>query len=221
MLTELRTNEQYGSPEEERYQPSGRDQLRKTIADWKKHPACSVAEHMAWYALQVRTRFEKVVARNLQGKGYEEFLPVYRRTSRWSDRTKKIELPLFPGYVFCRFDPSDRLPILTIPGVIAVVGFGKKIVPVDDSELNAIRALSKSGTHYEPWPFLEAGQRVRVDEGPLAGIEGIVMEFKNRCRLVISLNILQRSVAVEIDRGCLKPRPKLVDQTNLAQAAST
>jgi transcription antitermination factor NusG len=158
-----------------------------------------------WYALHVRTRFEKVVARNLKGKGYEEFLPLFSRTSRWSDRTKQIELPLFPGYVFCRFNPAHRLPILTTPGVNAIVGMGKSILPVEEQELENIRSVLKSNSLFEPWPFLEVGQRVRVEYGPLAGTEGIVTMLKNTCRLVISINLLQRSVAVEIDRDCLKP----------------
>src|SRR5215510_15103792 len=160
-------------------------------------------ERTHWYALYVKTRFEKVVAKNLRGKGYEEFLPLYRRTSRWSDRLKEIEFPLFTGYVFCKFNPFDRLPILTIPGVNAIVGFGKNFIAVDEGELNAIRIVLKSGTYCEPWPFLQVGQRVRVEYGPLAGTEGLVLMFKNSCRLVISINMLQRSVAVEIDRDCL------------------
>jgi len=167
-----------------------------------------------WYALYVRTRFEKVVARNLRGKGYEEFLPLYRRASRWSDRIKEIEFPLFPGYVFCRFNPFDRLPILTIPGVNAVVGFGKNFIPVDENELNAIRAVLKSGTHCEPWPFMQVGQRVRVEHGPLAGTEGLVLMLKKSYRLVISINMLQRSVAVEIDRDCLTPLSKATRQSD-------
>ncbi len=162
-------------------------------------------ESSLWYALHVRTRFEKVVARNLQNKGYEQFLPLYRRSSRWSDRVKEIELPLFPGYVFCRFDPTNRLPVLTIPGVNAIVGIGKTLMPVEESELNAVRAVLQSDTYCEPWPFLEVGQHVQVEHGPLAGTRGIVMMVKNTCRLVISVNMLQRSVAVEIDRDCLKP----------------
>jgi len=162
-------------------------------------------EGMLWYALNVRTRFEKVVARNLRGKGYEEFLPTYTRSSRWSDRVKQIELPLFPGYVFCRFNPHDRLPILTIPGVNAVVGFGKTFMPVQESELHSVRAVVQSGVFCEPWPYVEVGQRVVVERGPLAGTEGLVTMVKNTYRLVISVNMLQRSVAVEIDRDCLKP----------------
>jgi transcription antitermination factor NusG len=162
-------------------------------------------EGTLWYALHVRTRFEKVVAKNLRAKGYEEFLPTYRRSSRWSDRTKQIELPLFPGYVFCRFNLLERLPILTIPGVNSVVGIGKALVAVDPSELDAVRTVLESNAFCEPWPYLAVGQRVYVEYGPLVGTEGIVMMHKNSFRLVISINLLQRSVSVEIDRDCLKP----------------
>jgi transcription antitermination factor NusG len=162
---------------------------------------------LGWYALHVRRRFEKVVAGMLRNKGYEGFLPVYRRERRWSDRIKQIELPLFPGYVFCKFDLSTRLQILTIPGVNAVVGFGKKIMPIDESELEAVRNLLKSGQFCEPTPFIGVGNRVRVESGPLAGAEGFVINVKNALRLVISITMLQRSVAVEIDRVCLRAIP--------------
>lgn len=165
----------------------------------------SAEEGTLWFALHVRTRFERAVARNLRGKGYEEFLPLFRRTSQWSDRKKEIELPLFPGYVFCRFNPHHRLPILMIPGVNSVVGIGKTLMPVEERELDAIRAVLQSNAYCEPWPYLQVGQLVRVERGPLAGSEGIVTVMKNTCRLVISINLLQRSVAVEIDRECLTP----------------
>ena len=165
----------------------------------------SAEEGTLWYALHVKTRFEKVVSRNLRGKGYDEFLPLYRRTSRWSDRTKQIELPLFPGYVFCRFNPAHRLPILTIPGVNTIVGIGKILMPVEESEIANIRTVLESDSYCEPWPFLQIGQKVCVERGPLAGTEGIVALVKNSYRLVISVNLLQRSVAVEIDRDCLRP----------------
>src|SRR5262245_7651292 len=118
----------------------------------------SAEDGTLWYALHVRTRFEKVVARNLTGKGFEECLPIYRRTINWSDRKKVIELPLFPGYVFCRFNPQNRLPILTVPGVNAIVGIGKTLMPVEEREINAIRAVLASNSHFEPWPFLQVGQ---------------------------------------------------------------
>jgi len=162
-------------------------------------------DKILWYALYVRTRFEKIIAQNLRFKGFEEFLPMYRRAVRSSaDRAREIELPLFPGYLFCRFNALDRLPILVIPGVKAVVGTSKDLLPVDESELQAIRAVLNSKAFCEPWPYLEVGQRVIVDRGPLAGTEGIVQNLKNKARLVISVSMLQRSVAVEIDRDCLK-----------------
>jgi transcriptional antiterminator RfaH len=155
---------------------------------------------LCWYALHVRSRFERVVARNLEGKGYEGFLPLYRARHRWTDRIKEIELPLFPGYVFCRFDVRDRLPILTIPGVHSVVGIGKRPMPVDECQLHDIRSLVLSGLSCEPWPFLAVGQTVRVENGALTGVQGTIVEVKNHYRLVISVNLLQRAVAVEIDR---------------------
>jgi transcription antitermination factor NusG len=168
-------------------------------------------EGSLWYALYVRTRFEKIVARNLLRKGYEEFLPLSGRPRRWSERNNAIDRPLFPGYVFCRFNLLDRLRILTIPGVNAIVGLGKGFLSVDESELNAIRAVLKSGNYCEPWPFLQLGERVRVEYGPLAGTEGIALMLKDTCRLVISVSMLQRSVAVEIDRDCFKPFTKSIE----------
>jgi transcription antitermination factor NusG len=156
-----------------------------------------------WYALQVKSRFEKAVARNLQGKGFEEFLPLYSRRSAWSDRTKSIELPLFPGYVFCKFNLTNRLPILVTPGVNSVVGVGKSPIPIEGWELDNIRRILAAGSLCEPWPSLGIGQAVRVEYGALAGLEGTVESHKNGYRLVISVNLLQRSVAVEIDADCL------------------
>jgi transcription antitermination factor NusG len=113
----------------------------------------SAEEGNLWHAFHVRTRFEKVVSRHLLGEGYEEFLPLYNRTSRWSDRTKQLELPLFPGYVFCRFNPVHRMPILTIPGVNAIVGIGTSLMPAEESELANIQTLLASNLYCEPWPL--------------------------------------------------------------------
>lgn len=158
-----------------------------------------------WYALHVKARFEKSVARNLQAKGYDEFLPLVRHRRRWSDRIKEITTPLFPGYVFCRFNPSDRLPILKIPGVTAVAGAGGTPLPVDVDELDNVRTLLDSGLHCQPWPFVTVGETVSVERGSLSGLEGIVTKVKNEYRLVISVSLLQRSVAVEIDRDDVRP----------------
>jgi transcription antitermination factor NusG len=152
-----------------------------------------------WFALQVRARCEAGVANHLHGQGYERFLPLYRLRKRWSDRIKEVEVPLFPGYLFCRFDPHDRLPVLKTPGVMRIVGFKSGPVPVDESEVRALQTLAAAGVPHQPWPFLTAGDRVRIESGPLLGLEGILTEVKRSHRLVLSVTLLQRSVAVEID----------------------
>lgn len=152
-----------------------------------------------WFALQVRSRFEQGVAEHLDGKGYELFLPLYKCRKRWSDRIKEVEAPLFPGYLFCRFDAQDRLPILKTPGVIQIVGTNRVPIAVDEQEIQAIQTMVASGMPNQPWPFLSAGDRVRIESGPLRGLEGILVEFKGNHRLVLSVTLLQRSVAVEID----------------------
>jgi transcription termination/antitermination protein NusG len=156
-------------------------------------------QRVSWFALQVRTRQEPGVEAFLGEQGYEMFLPLYKTRKRWSDRVKKVETALFPGYLFCRFDPQDRLPILTAPGVIRIAGYNRAPVPVEDYEIAAIQALMASGLPNQPWPFLGLGDRVRIEAGPLRGHEGVLVEFKGGHRLVLSIALLQRSVAVEID----------------------
>jgi transcription antitermination factor NusG len=153
---------------------------------------------MAWYAIQVKPRYEKHVSQVLQQKGYEEFLPLYQARRRWKYRTKLIDFPLFPGYLFCRFDVSDRLPVLTTPGVLHLIGAGKTPLPVGDQEIVALRTVLRAKLPVEPWPYLRTGQRVRIEVGPLRGLEGIVQAVKNDCRLILSVTLLQRSVAVDI-----------------------
>ena len=164
----------------------------------------------AWYALRVRSRHENTVASHLQARGYESFLPLYKSQRRWSDRLKEIELPLFPGYVFCQFNLLDRLPILTVPGIVHVVGIGRTPVAIDETEIAAIQAAVKSGLLREPWPFLEIGHRVSIEQGPLCGVEGILLGFRGHQRLVLSVTLLQRSVAVQVDETWV--RPMLQDQ---------
>jgi transcription antitermination factor NusG len=159
----------------------------------------SATEKFPWFALQVRARYEQRVADHLDGKGYELFLPLYKCRKRWSDRVKEVEAPLFPGYLFCRLNPHDRLPILKTPGVIQVVGSNRTPTAVDEHEIEAIHAIVASGIPNQPWPFLATGDRVRIESGPLSGLEGILVEFKGNHRLVLSVTLLQRSVAVEID----------------------
>jgi transcription antitermination factor NusG len=158
-----------------------------------------------WFALRVKSRSEKIVSTIARNKGFEEFLPLYQTRRRWSDRFKSVDVPLFPGYVFCRLNPEFRLPLLTIPGVLSFVGIGKVPVPIDDAEMAAIQTAIGSGLLAEPYPFLEVGQRVRIAEGPLTGIEGLLVEVRKQQRLAVSVSLLKRSVAVEIDRHWVRP----------------
>ena len=164
-------------------------------------------DNLSWYALQIRSKLGSLASATLCGKGYEAYLPLYRCGHRWSDRVKQLDLPLFPGYLFCRFDVLDRLPILTTPGVISVVGAGKTPVPVDDEEIEAIRNILRSGLVAQPWPFLRVGSKVYIEGGPLAGLEGIITNTDKVYRLIVSVSLLQRSVAVEIDREWARPIP--------------
>ena len=169
-----------------------------------------------WFALVVRSQHEKMVASVLHSKGYEEFLPLYSVKRRWSDRIKQLELPLFPGYVFCRFDLNHRLPILITPGVILIVGAGKLPLPVDESEIAALQSIVKSGLETEPWPYLKVGQRVRIERGALEGVEGILTSIKKPFRLVVSVTLLQRSVAVEVDQDWASPVANPMELASLA-----
>jgi transcription antitermination factor NusG len=154
---------------------------------------------LPWFALRVRSRYEGLVATILRNKGFEGFLPTYICKRRWSDRVKEMELPLFPGYVFCRFNPLDRLPILTTPGLISIVGIARNPVPIEEAEIAALQAVMTADLPRKPWPYLQVGQRVRIEYGALCGLEGILLEFRKRNRIALSVTLLQRSVAVEIE----------------------
>lgn len=160
---------------------------------------------LSWYAIRVKSNREHVTSLALHEKGYEEYAPTYRTRRFWSDRVKELDLPLFPGYVFCRFDENNRLPILTTPGILSVVGIGKVPVAVDEQEIARIQAIVRSGVLAYPWPFLRTGQKVIIAHGPLTGVEGLLLSIKNQYRLVVSITLLQRSVAAEIDRDCVEP----------------
>lgn len=158
-----------------------------------------------WFALFVRVNHEKLVSQALRSKGFEEFLPLYRLRRHWSDRTKEIQSPLFPGYVFCSFDLNHRLPILKTAGVHSIVGNGRVPVPVAPSEIKSLRMIVESQLQAEPWPYLKVGQKVRIEQGALNGLEGILTFAKNPSRVVVSVALLQRSVAVEIDETWICP----------------
>ena len=170
-----------------------------------------------WYAVRVRSNYERVTASHLRERGYEEFSPSYKVQRRWSDRTKTIEQFLFPGYVFARLNPHNRLLVVTSPGVVGLVGLGKTPTPIPDQEIENIRTLVRSGLLMKPWPYLEVGQRVLIERGPLAGVEGILQQVKAKFRLVVSISLLHRSVSAEVDRTWVRPvqpaapKPVLID----------
>jgi transcription antitermination factor NusG len=163
------------------------------------------ATQFPWFALHVRARQEAGVAEQLKGQGYERFLPLYKLRKRWSDRIKEFDAPLFPGYLFCRFNPHDRLPILKTPGVIQIVGFNNIPAAVDEGEIVSIQRLVESGVQHQPCAFLTVGDRFRISAGPLLGLEGVLTDIKGSHRLVLSVSLLQRSVAVEIDSAFITP----------------
>jgi len=170
-----------------------------------------------WFAVRVRSNFERVAATHLHERGYEEFSPCYQVHRKWSDRNKTIDQPLFPGYVFARLNPHNRLHVLTAPGVVGLVGVGKLPSPIPEQEIETIRRMVQSGLLMKPWPFLEVGQHVLIERGPLSGVEGILQDVKGKFRLVVSISLLHRSVSAEVDRTWVRPiksspsKPVLVD----------
>ncbi len=160
---------------------------------------------LPWFALKVRTRSELLVDHALCAKRFQAFVPTYIECRKYSDRIKKVEAPLFDGYVFCRLDPDEPMPVLKTNGVEYIVGNGKKPCPIDDGEMAALAQLTSSHSRATPWPYLRTGHRVEVRYGSLCGMKGVLLQEKGVARLVISVDILQRSVAVEIDRTWVRP----------------
>jgi transcription antitermination factor NusG len=156
---------------------------------------------MSWYALQVNCRKEASIASQIEGRGFECFVPTYKSLRKWSDRTKEINQALFPGYLFCRFEYQERQPIMTTAGVVQVVGNGRMAIPVPDTEIEALQVAVSSGIPAQPWPYLKTGELVRVNYGHLSGLEGILVNFKGNHRVVLSVTLLQRSLALEVDLG--------------------
>jgi transcription antitermination factor NusG len=158
-----------------------------------------------WYAAYTSANHEKRVALQLGQRSVEHFLPVCESVRRWKDRRKNLELPLFPGYVFVRIALPERLRILQVPGVACLVGFGGVVAALPEEEIEALKKGLSSGVRAEPHPYLRVGRKVLVKNGPLAGLQGILTKRKNRVRLVVSVELIQRSVAVEIDEADVQP----------------
>jgi transcription antitermination factor NusG len=172
-------------------------------------PPLPISLRHRWFAVRVRSNFERTTAVHLRQRGYQEFVPTCTARTRWSDRIKNVEKPLFPGYVFCSLDPERRLPVLATPGVLHILGIGREPLPVDQREIESVWAAVRSGLTVRPWPFLQVGERVVLERGPLTGIEGTVNQFKGTYRLIVSVSLLQRSIAAEIEREWIRPVGKV------------
>lgn len=165
-----------------------------------------LTESQSWFAIHIRMHDHNTVDTVLRHKGYEVFDPSYNDTRLIGGREKSVRKPLFPGYLFCSLDPHYRLPVLTVPGVISILGVGNMLTPVAPEEIDAIRRTVASGLPVEPYRLLQPGEPVRVKKGPLAGIVGVVVNYKGKCRLVITVKALNdRSVSVELDRSAITP----------------
>jgi transcription antitermination factor NusG len=158
-----------------------------------------------WYALCVRYQNERRVEQALAYQGWETLAPHYRTRRQWSDRVKEIEQALFAGFVFCRFAPPERARVEDTPGVVRIVSFGGALAAIDASEIEGIRAMAAARLPLSPWPYLRAGDRVRVERGPLKGVEGTLLRVQDGARLVVGLELLQRAVACRLEPDMVVP----------------
>jgi transcription antitermination factor NusG len=158
-----------------------------------------------WYALHTRSRHEKVARDQLTAKGITNLLPLWRKRSVWKDRVKMIEVPLFRGYMFGYFALQNKLDVLQSIGVVRIVSFNGKPIPVPEEQIQAVKTMVEQRLSYDPHPFLKEGTRVRVKHGVLAGAEGVLVAKKQHYRLVISVDLIQQSVAVDIDSAAVEP----------------
>ncbi len=162
-------------------------------------------EAMDWYALTVRHQHERTAQAALVAKRFETLVPFYRARNQWSDREKQLDLPLFSGYVFCRFRCDERVTVLNTPGVRGIVGFGGKAAPMVKAEIDAVEQMTRSGVPLSPWPYLKPGDRVRIERGPLRGMTGTLLQERDAYRLVINIELLQRSIAAEVAPDAIVP----------------
>jgi len=164
----------------------------------------TVAENPCWYVAYTYPRHERAVADQLERKSVEAFLPTFTETSQWKDRRVKLELPLFPGYVFARITASERVKILSVPSVIRMLHYQGALAPVSEDEIDTIRQFLTQGAKLRPHRYLAVGDLVRVREGVFTGVQGIVVRENNGCRLVVSIGLIQQSVAMEVDAHSLE-----------------
>ncbi len=177
----------------------------EAVSHITKSPILAPSSTLCWYATYTHARHEKKIAQQLEERGIEHFLPVYRSVRRWKDRRKELDLVLFPGYVFVRLSTAQHLRVLQLPGVVRFVSFNGQPAAVPGADIEALRNALIQGVRAEHHPYLNVGQRVKVADGPLAGAQGILLRTKTNCRVVISIDAIMRSVSVEIDEEDVVP----------------
>jgi transcription elongation factor/antiterminator RfaH len=165
----------------------------------------SAGTQARWYAIYTRSRHEKVVAETLEKRTVEHFLPLYETVRKWKNGRFKVQLPLFPGYLFVHIALSERLRVLQVPGVVRLVGFNGMPAPLPQTEVEIIRSALSKGVEAEPHPYLKVGQRVRIISGPMEGLQGILLRRRGRPRVVVSVDLIMRSVALDIDATQVEP----------------
>jgi len=182
------------------------------------------ANSVRWFALYTRANHEKTSAAQLGQRAIEHFLPTFHSMRRWKDRKKQIELPLFPGYLFARFDPRAKLDVLNVPGVVRLVGFDSRPLALPDDEIENLRVAMRENLDVQPHAYLTAGRRVRVIRGPLAGMLGTLVRRKGRTRLLVNIELIQRSAAIEVAAEDVEPilekpsrRPVALSSTSIAE----
>jgi transcription antitermination factor NusG len=158
----------------------------------------------AWYAVWTRSRHEQVVREQLEQKGLEAFLPTIKRWSRWKDRKKQVDWPLFPGYCFARFNGQERLPVLKCAGVVNIVSFDGDIAPIPEQEIESIRRLVESDLQFDPCPLIREGMMVEVTHGPLKGVFGRLIRKGTHARLILAVDLIGQAVSVEVDASDVK-----------------
>jgi transcription antitermination factor NusG len=159
----------------------------------------ATAADTAWYAIWTRSRHEQTVLEQLERKGFTAFLPTITRWSRWKDRKKQIDWPLFPGYCFAKLNAGNRLPVLTCSGVVSIVSFNGDIAPIPEHEIDGIRKLIETDLQFDPCPLIREGMLVEVTHGPLRGVVGRLVRKGSHARLVLAVELIGQGVSVEVD----------------------
>lgn len=179
--------------------PTAIDSERSLLAEDAAH------SELLWYAGYTASRHEKRVAEHFVQRGVEHFLPLYETIHRWNNGRHRVQLPLFPGYIFVRMALRDRLRVIEVPGFVRLVGFNSLPCPLPESDINKMKDALNKGVLAEPYPYLTVGTRVEIRNGPMQGMTGILLRRQNKCRVVISVDLIMRSMAVEVDASDVVP----------------